>query len=185
MTLIIGARCKDGCLVIADKRSHISTGGVLTYDDTFEKVVLNKGYIVYNHGYNRIHDADWKLCRDQLIPDKDSPIYQAIAAEMKSKEDKTACYVFMNKRTMYEVKISATGEVRGIDHLLERPSPDLIVSGTGEKYVDRGLLTDLQRKKCKKAISVLEKTFRNAYAELVRSGGDEFCSNYTTKYLFD
>ena len=95
MSLIIGLRCKDGCLVIADTRSHIKTNGVLTYDDTFEKVILNKGHIVYNHGYNRIHDNDWKLCRDQLIPDKDNTIYQAIAVEMKSKEDKTAFYVFM------------------------------------------------------------------------------------------
>ncbi len=83
MSLIIGLRCKDGCLVIADTRSHIKTNGVLTYDDTFEKVILNKWHIVYNHGYNRIHDNDWKLYRDQLIPDKDNTIYQAIAVEMK------------------------------------------------------------------------------------------------------
>jgi len=180
MSLIIGVRCKDGCLVIADTRSHIKTNGILTYDDTFEKVILNKGHIVYNHGYNRIHDNDWKLCRDQLTPDKDNPIYQAIAMEMKSKEDKTAFYVFMNRKTMYELKVGATGEIITIDHL----PCDRIVSGTGEKYVDLGLLIDLQKKKCKKVIPMLKKTFLNAYDELIKSGGNEFCRNYTIQHFF-
>lgn len=180
MSLIIGLRCKDGCLVIGDNRSHIKTNGVLTYDDTFEKVILNKGYIVYNHGYNRIYNNDWKLCRDQLIPDKDNPIYQAIAMEMKLKEDKTAFYVFMNKKTMYELEISATGEIIPKDHL---PN-DRIVSGTGEKYVDLGLLIDLQKKKCKKVIPMLKKTFLNAHDELIKLGGNEFCRNYTIQHFF-
>jgi hypothetical protein len=155
----------------------------VTYDDAFEKIVTNKGYIIYNHGYNRIYDNDWKLCREQLHADAGSPIYQSIAEEMKSKEDNTACYVFMNKRTMYEVVINETGKVRAIDHLLKRPPPDLIVSGTGEKYVERGLLRDIERKKCKKVMPVLKRTFLEAYAHLEKVGGREFCRKYTTQHL--
>lgn len=182
MSLIIGLICKDGCLVIADTRSHIKANGTLTYDDTFEKVVFNKGHIVYNHGYNRIYDNDWKLCRDQLVPDKNKSIYRELATEMKQKEDKTAFYVFMNKKTMCEIKISATGEITLTDHLQD--DHDRIVSGTGAKYVDLGLLTDLKKKKCKKVIPLLKKTFLNAHEKMVKSGGNEFCKNYIIRQFF-
>ncbi|MCW4050917.1 MAG: hypothetical protein NWE89_14405 [Candidatus Bathyarchaeota archaeon] len=40
MSLIIGVRCKNGCLVIADRRTHIKSNGTETYQDNFDKVLL-------------------------------------------------------------------------------------------------------------------------------------------------
>ena len=51
MSLIIGVRCKDGCLVIADIRNTIKTDGIITFKDNFEKVVKQDNYLLYNHGY--------------------------------------------------------------------------------------------------------------------------------------
>ena len=82
MSLIIGARCKDGCLVIADRRNHIWTNGVITYRDDFRKVLQFDNYLVYNHGYNRIDNADWKLRHGELTPDKSNPVYGEILKEM-------------------------------------------------------------------------------------------------------
>jgi len=46
MSLVIGVRCKDGCLVIADKRTHLWTDGVETYRDDFHKVVHSGDYLL-------------------------------------------------------------------------------------------------------------------------------------------
>ena len=46
MSLIIGVKCKDGCLVIADCRNRINKDGVITYEDNFEKIVIHNGYLI-------------------------------------------------------------------------------------------------------------------------------------------
>ena len=117
MSLIIGVRCKDGCLVIADYRNRIESNGIITYEDNFEKVVKHDKYLLYNHGYNRIRDKDWKLRWQDLTPDDSNPIYKDILSEMKSKPDKSAFYVFINKDMLYEIEIKVVNGVKRIDHL--------------------------------------------------------------------
>ena len=96
MTLIIAVRCRNGCMVTADKRTRMKCGGSTSYRDDFEKVVKTANYLIFNHGYNQIDDNDWKLKVNALTPDIANPIYARVLNEMTSKADKKAFYVFMN-----------------------------------------------------------------------------------------
>jgi len=95
MSLIIGLRCKNGCLVIADRRNHIKCGGTQSHRDDFHKVVGHDGYLVWNHGYNRIGNHDWKLRASELTPNPANPVFAEVQEEMKTKPDRKAFYVFM------------------------------------------------------------------------------------------
>ena len=171
MTLIIGARCKDGCSVIADIRNTIDTNGIITFEDNFEKVMKHDDYLLYNHGYNRIQDNDWKLRWQDLTPDSSNPVYKDILNEMSSKPAKSAFYVFINKDMLCEIVIEVENGVKRIDYL-----PDYrIVSGTGSKYaVDLNLLENLRKRKCKKVYKGLRNTFKKAYSRMSFGSGNEF-----------
>ena len=181
MTLIIGVRCKDGCLVISDYRNRIDTNGIITYEDNFEKTMMHNNYIIYNHGYNRIEDKDWKIRDKDLTPDSNNPIYQQILDEMKNKSDKGAFYVFINKDELHEVSIIVGQGVSYKNHL----SDNTIISGTGGKYVDSKLLINLQGQKCKKVKDKLKKTFNNAYdlMKFMSINKDEFSQKSCIKHL--
>ena len=171
MSLIIGVRCKDGCLVVADYRNRIETEGIVSFEDNFEKVVKQDDYLLYNCGYNRIEDEDWKLRCKELTPDDSNPIYEDILREMKLKSDKSALYVFISKDILYEIVVRVGRGVEGIDHL---PN-DRIVSGTGGKYIDDQkdlkLLENLWKRKCGKVYSSLRETFKHAYFRMSFASG--------------
>jgi len=179
MSLIIGVRCKDGCLLIADYRNRINKNGVITYEDNFEKVVIHNGYLIYNHGYNRIKDEDWKNRYKDLTPDDSNPIYKEILDEMSHKPDKKASYVFLNKIHLHEITIEVGRGVTYANHLQN----DRIVSGTGEKYVDLKLLVNLRKQKCKKVHTKLKATFENAYYRMKYLSGNEFSEKHNIKQL--
>ena len=175
MSLIIGVRCKDGCLVIADIRNTIKTDGMITFEDNYEKVVKHDDYLLYNHGYNRIQDNDWKFRWQDLTPDDSNPIYEDILSEMRFKSDKSAFYVFISKNMMYEIAIEIESGVKRIDHL---PN-DRIVSGSGSKYVvELNLLENLQKRKCKKVYKGLINTFNKAYSCMSFASGNEFSKQH-------
>jgi len=175
MSLIIGVRCKDGCLVIADIRNTIKTDGIITFEDNFEKVVKHDNYLLYNHGYNRIQHNDWKLQCQDLTPDDSNPVYADILSEMNFKPDKSAFYVFISKDMMYEIAIEVENGVKRIDHL---PN-DRIVSGLGSKYVvDLNLLENLRKRKCKKVYKGLINTFKKAYSRMSFVSGNEFSKQH-------
>lgn len=179
MSLIIGVRCKDGCLVISDYRNRIDINGVITYEDNFEKTVIHNDYIIYNHGYNRIEDKDWKIKYESLTSNTNSPIYKQILDEINYKSDKKAFYVFINRDELHEISIVVGQGVSYKNHLPH----DRIVSGTGEKYVDLKLLINLRKQKCKKACDKLRTTFKNAYDRMKLMSGNEFSEKYCIKQL--
>jgi hypothetical protein len=179
MSLIIGVRCKDGCLVIADRRNHIWTNGVITYRDDFRKVLQFDNYLVYNHGYNRIDNADWKLRHGELTPDKNNPVYGEILKEMATKPDKAAFYVFMNRTELHEIAIRVGAGITCINHL---PN-DRIMSGTGEKYVDLQLLVNLHKAKCSKVRPKLKRTFQAAHKRMKLLAGREFSEQHDIEQI--
>jgi hypothetical protein len=174
MTLIIGARCKNGCLVIADKRSHETQNGVKTFRDDFSKVVLVNGWIIYNHGYNRINDEDWKLSAQSLTPDVSNPVYRRVMNEMNLKIDKKAFYVFMNMTELFEITVEVGEPISLHNHM---PN-DKIVSGNGSKYADISALENLHKKKCSAVRNCMEKTFLLAHYKLKLLNGHEFSKVY-------
>src|SRR3972149_10704697 len=107
MSLIIGVRCKDGCLVISDRRTHIKCDGIECHRDDFRKLVTHDGYLIYNHGYNQIGNQDWKLRVSELTPAPANPVYAEIQREMTTKPDRKAFYVFMNSKALLEVIVCA------------------------------------------------------------------------------
>ncbi len=174
MTLIIGVRCRNGCLVIADRRCHVTTAGIRTFEDNFTKAVHHGDYIVYNHGYNQIGEADWKLRVNELSPDPASPIYAEVLSEMAAKPDQHAAYVFMNKTTLLEISIRVGAGIRLTDHM----PMDRIVSGDGDKYVRLTLLADLPQAPCRVVRPKLVSTFQAAHARMRRAAGTEFSETY-------
>jgi hypothetical protein len=175
MSLIIGVRCKDGCLAIADFRNRIDTDGIIKFEDNFEKVVKHDDYLLYNHGYNRIQDNDWKLRWQDLTPYGSNPVYKDILSEMRFKPDKSAFYVFISKDRLSEISIDVKNGVKRIDHL---PN-DRIVSGSGSKYVvDLNLLENLRKRKCKKVYKGLRNTFKKAYSLMSFGSGNEFSKQH-------
>jgi hypothetical protein len=175
MSLIIGVRCKDGCLVIADMRNTIKANGIITFEDNFEKVVKHDNCLLYNHGYNRIQDDDWKLRCQDLTPDDSNPVYEGILNETMFKLDKSAFFVFISNNMLCEIAIEVENGIRRIDHL---PN-DRIVSGSGKKYVvDLKLLENLQKRKCKKVYKSLINIFKKAYLRLSFASGNEFSKQY-------
>ena len=170
MSLIIGVRCNNGCLVIADRRTHIKCDATESHRDDFHKVLVHDSCLVYNHGYNRIGDQDWKLRVSELTTDSANPIYAKIQHEMSAKPDRKAFYVFMNMTTLLEVIVCADTGISLRDHM---PN-DRIVSGTGEQYVRMTFLTDLQRKKCGSVRKALERTFKFAHGRMKKNCGNEF-----------
>ncbi len=176
MSLIIGIRCKNGCLIISDRRTHIKESGIERYEDDFQKVLLHNNYLVYNHGYNRIGEKDWKQRVMELSPDVNNVQYTEILNEMKSKSDRKASYVFMNMTALLEISICVDGGVTLTDHMPK----DRIVSGSGDKYVDRDLplLTDLGKKNCGVVRSNLKRTFEIAHAKMKLLSGREFSTEH-------
>ncbi len=174
MTLVIGVRCKDGCLTISDRRSHIKKGERTFFQDDFRKVVKRDDFLIFNHGYNRIHDADWKLHAESLTADAKNEIYLDIAREMKAKPDKQAFFVFLNAKQLLEITISAE---RGVS-LKDYQANDRIVSGSGMKYVSLDRLKDLPRKPMAEVRGLLETTFQEALQKLKEQQGDEFSAEY-------
>ena len=66
--------------MIADRRSHVQTGEASSYTHDFLKIVRQDRYLVYNHGYNRNGDQDWKLRQADLTPSIRNPVYAGSAA---------------------------------------------------------------------------------------------------------
>jgi hypothetical protein len=162
-------------MVIADRRTHIKSNGTESYQDDFSKVLLHKGYIVYNHGYNRINDKDWKLRIRDLTPDNRNIIYTEIQHEMETKIDKTAFYVFMNMTTLIEIKISAESSISIHSHMPK----DRIVSGSGGIFIDDlSSLTNLNCLECGVVRPKLIHTFKMAYSKMIKSNGTEFSHEF-------
>jgi len=174
MSLIIGVRCKNGCLVIADRRSHIWTGEARSHRDDFRKIVRQGRYLVYNHGYNRISDQDWKLRQADLTPSVHNPVYAEILTEMVNKPDKAAFYVFINGHEIHEIAVSVGSGVKYSN--LSRD--DRLVSGTGAKHVQLGRLADLQKSKCVVVKRRLRHTFEDAHRRMVAKRGSEFSKEF-------
>jgi len=174
MSLIIGVRCNDGCLVIADRRTHIRYGSRRTHRDDFTKVLKHNDFLVWNHGYNRIGNQDWKLHGCELLPDAANPVFAEVRQEMASKADRRAHYVFMNMSSLIEVTVCVQNGIRVKDHMPH----DRIVSGSGVHDVTLTRLSDLPSKSSSQVIGPLEETFRGAHAQMLKRGGDEFSAAY-------
>lgn len=179
MSLIVGIRCQDGCLAIADRRTHIWKGGAKSYRDDFHKLVKIGGYVLYNHGYNRIDDADWKLRHTDLTPEKSNPIYIEILNEMATKRDQMASFVFLNRTELHEIVVHVGAGITYVNHL---PN-DRIISGSGDKYVDLKLLTDLDQAKCNNVRVNLQRTFEEAHEQMEHSSGIEFSKAFDIEQL--
>jgi hypothetical protein len=174
MSLIIGVRCKDGCLVIADRRNHIRNGQASSYRDDFHKIVRHDRYLVYNHGYNRIGDQDWKLRQADVTPSVRNPVYAEILAEMVNKPDKAAFYVFINGHEIHEIAVRVGLEVTCRNFSRD----DRVVSGTGKRYVLLDRLVDLQKSKCSVVKRRLRHTFEDAHNQMVTKHGMEFSREF-------
>jgi hypothetical protein len=161
-------------MAVADKRSHIKCGGSTSYRDDFQKLVTTSDYLIFNHGYNRIDDCDWKLKADQLTPDVTNPIYGRILNEMASKADKKAFYVFMNMKELKEIVLEVGKPIALQDHMPD----DRLVCGDGRPFVDLKLLTDLHSKTCGAVLKSLEATFSLAYQRQVLQGGMAFSKDF-------
>ncbi|NEX17103.1 MAG: hypothetical protein C1943_10840 [Halochromatium sp.] len=169
MSLIIGVRCLNGCLAIADRRTHIRFGNRRLYRDDFTKIIKRMDHLVWNHGYNRIGNQDWKQRASELSPDAANPIFAEIRREMMSKADRRAYYVFMNMTTLLEVMICARTGVTMRDHMPH----DRILSGSGSKYVSLRLLADLAYQSSAHVQGPLVETFKTAHAQMMRRHGIE------------
>ena len=174
MTLIIGARCTNGCLVLADRRCFRTFDGVETYRDNFHKVVVHDDCLVYNNGYNQIMGKDWKRRVRDLTPDPANPVYKEILKEMKSKSYKEAWYVFMNMTTFCEIAIGVGQGIKAINHMPNR----WIRSGSGKDYVDTGALVDLEQLNCGEVRPRLINTFKWAHYKMKATGGRQFSKEY-------
>jgi hypothetical protein len=179
MTLIIGVRCKDDCHVIADRRTLIKCSGINSHRDDFHKVVQHDGFLVYNHGYNRIGDHDWKRRVSDLTADPANRVYSEIQKEMGRKPDRKAFYVFINMAALIEIIVCADTGITVKDHM---PN-ERIVSGTGAKYVSLALLTDLQKKRAVDVRGLLEQTFRTAHGNMMAQGGNELSKEFDVATL--
>jgi len=177
MTLVIAARCKDGCVVVSDKRQHIISNGGKYHEDGYEKVRIAGPFVVYNHGYNRIDDQDWKLKLDELTPDLNNPIYKKIQQEMGSKHNKKAFYVFLNKKVFHEISIDADGSIT----LETEKNNELHKSGKGSVYVDFSTLKDIKKKKMEKVKNEMKRIFSEAHDRLKKDNGDEFSKECEVK----
>ena len=179
MTLIVGVRCKDACLVIADRRTHLKSGGRNGHRDDFHKVVKHDGFLVYNHGYNRIGDHDWKLRVSDLTADASNRVYSEIQEEMRRKPDRKAFYVFMNMATLVEIVICADTGITVKDHM---PN-DRIVSGSGGKYVSLALLSHLRHRSAGDVRKSLEQTFKAAHDKMTVQGGNALSEEFDVTAL--
>ena len=160
--------------MIADRRNRIKEDGAVRYEDNFLKAVIVNGRIVYNHGYNRIGDQDWKLRASELTPETDNAVYSEILAEIQMKVDKKASYVFMGRSELVEITIVAEEGIKSIDHMPH----DRIVSGDGDKYINSRLLTDLKNKECGDVRPLLERTFMAARTKMKQQVGTEFSEGF-------
>jgi hypothetical protein len=168
-----------GCLVIADRRTHITQGGKEFYRDDFKKIVIVENRILYNHGYNRIDNKDWKLNAHELTPDIANPVYARVLAEMATKPDKIAGYVFMSMGELLEITVRVGKGVTIHDHWPH----DRIVSGSGDKYVDLGELVDLNQMKYREVRAKLQSTFLKAHDKMMEAGGIDFSNVSDTKRI--
>lgn len=180
MSLILGVRCVDGCLAIADRRTHIRCGGATRFRDTYRKLLRRPdrhgGLLIWNHGYNRIGNKDWKPRAPRLAPDPAHPLYATIQAEIARKDAGPAFYVFMGPALLTEIAIPPEGEVTATDLL----PADRILSGEGARHVDLAPLAALPPLKDStdrtRAVArpVLERVFRDAHAAMARAGAATF-----------
>ncbi len=179
MSLIIAARCSEGAIAIADTRSHIKRDGRVAFDDNYEKTRIVAGYLVCNHGYNRINDSDWKESRIELRPDAALRIYSDVAQEMVQKADKFAGYLFLNKSKFYEIEIEAGRHPKGAF----RNNHDRMAFGSGAKYVNLNRLCDLKHKRLREVRPLLQAMFEEAYKLQLDDGQNYFCANSTVVTL--
>jgi hypothetical protein len=180
MSLIISVLCKDGAVVLADRRSRIVENGIIRFDDNYSKILRRPNALIYNHGYNRIHDRDWKLSGDELEPDEKALVYATVAEEMLQKTDKSSAYVFVTAHQFLEISIDA-----GKDPQLHRfpTGDDLLVSADGKKFVDLAPLTDLSERSLAETVSLIKSVFDKAYKCLVATGGTDFSKAYDVETI--
>lgn len=181
MTLIIAAICRDGAAVLADRRSRIIENGAVRFDDEYGKIVRTPGYLLYNHGYNRIDDRDWKISSKRLEIDHGLPVYEGISSEMQSKSFKFAGYVFVKPRQFVEITVSA-GKHPRLNAIPKHH--DQLVSGDGRDFVDLSPLFDLTRKSMEETVSIMESIFLAAFKRLSASGGTFFSEAYDIETIY-
>lgn len=180
VTLVIAVRCKDGAAVLADRRSRIIEKGATRFDDDYGKIVRSKEALIYNHGYNRIGDRDWKLRGLELTDQEDHPLYESVSKEMLKKVDKLSAYVFVKPHAFSEVTIRA-GEKAKL-HRFEA-KVDRLVSGTGKDFVDLSPLSDLGKRSMRETVELLEYVFRLACKRLAEKGEDHFSPAYNVETI--
>jgi hypothetical protein len=181
MTLIIAAICRDGAAVLADRRSHIVENGAVRFDDEYGKIIRRPGYLLCNHGYNRIDDRDWKISEKRLEMDYGLPVYEGISSEMRNKSFKFAGYVFAMPRQFVEITISA-GEQPRLNSV--PPHHDRLVCGSGKDLVDLSPLNDLARKSMEETAAAMEAVFLAAFKRQSASGGSFFSEAYDIETLY-
>ena len=173
MSLIIATLCKDGCVAITDCRlKDLYDDGRVEYRDDYEKLVILNGLMIYNHGYNRINNQDWKLSASELSPDLSNPIYDSILRELQNNLSTFASYVFIRKKHATEISIDKS---EGISLKYLNP---IIKSGSGARYVDLKQLEQSNLRKIKSVKNPLIKTFKNAYLKQKWNSGEEFSERY-------
>jgi hypothetical protein len=181
MTLIIAAICRDGAAVLADRRSRITENGAVRFDDEFGKIVRRPGYLLCNHGYNRIDNRDWKISAKRLEIDHGLPVYEGISSEMQSKSSKFAGYVFAKPRQFVEITISAGKQPR----LKAIPKHhDRLVCGNGKDLVDLRPLFDLTRKSMEETVAIMESVFLAAFKRQSASGESFFSEAYDIETIY-
>jgi len=177
MTLIIGTRCKDGWLVISDKRNKIQEQEDETpiYEDNLEKVVIHNKCLIYNHGYNQIGRKYWKNRYQELTADISNPIYGEVRDEMKDKPFKKAYYTFINRKGIEEISVEVDS---GVHYNKKIRKEDKIVSGDGKIYVDFSLIKDPKNRSCFLVKGDLEFIFKKAHDKMKKKGGEIFSKDY-------
>jgi hypothetical protein len=175
MTLILSARCRDGCAALADRRGRKKTNGLLTYEDNWEKLHMVRGAILFNHGRNLIAGRRWHERKLQLTPEEDNPIYLQISQELLKTANKKAFFVFLTKKRAVEVTIDA-GQKPSLNDLTGEP---FLLSGDGKRHVDRSKLQGVRDLRCREALKLFAEVFRNAYERQMLAHDDQFTEAFT------
>lgn len=149
--------------------------GVTRFDDEYGKIVRLADSLVYNHGYNRIGNKDWKDSALQLGMDDKLPVYSVISTEMTRKPHKHAAYVFVTPPSFTEISIDV-GRVPRLHQFEARI--DRLLSGDGKDLVDLAPLSDLQNRDVDETAALLVEVFEAACKRLKAAGRDDFSMSY-------
>jgi hypothetical protein len=176
MTLILSARCRDGCVALADRRCRKTSNGLLTYEDNWEKLHMVRGAILFNHGRNLIAGRPWHERKLELTPDESNPLYSQVSHELLTKISKKAFFVFLTKRRALEIKVEAGQTPR----LKDLTGQSFLLSGNGKRHVDCSKLQGVRSLRCREALKLFAEVFGEAYQRQLEVQDDQFSHDFTT-----